>query len=301
MIGDHTIPAREVPLGGLRQLMVSRTLPSRRLPTIGAWCFFDHFGPTDELMEVLPHPHTGLQTVTWPLRGEIRHRDSLGNDIVVRPGELNLMTSGDGVSHSEFTVVDDAGAAAPMHGIQLWAALPDGARKGKASFEHRAELPHVRQDGWSATVLVGEFAGERSHATVHTPLMAVEVRMRPGRRMFALDPAFEHGVLAIDGDIEIDGARTEHRALRYLAEGREQVEISVAEPTMVMVIGGRRFEEDLVMWWNFIGRTHEEIVQARADWEAQSARFGHVDGHGGQVIPVPPLPPLRLLPRRRRG
>jgi len=300
MIGDHTIEAREVPLGGLRRLVVSRTLPSRGLPAIGAWCFLDHFGPTDEVMQVLPHPHIGLQTVTWPFQGRIRHRDSLGNDIVVRPGELNLMTSGDGVSHSEFSVLDEEGRPEPLHGVQLWAALPDGVRGAVAGFEHRAELPRVRSEGWSAIVLVGEFAGQRSHAVVHTPLMAAQLRLAPGRHAFALDRVFEHGVLAVDGAMDVDGERIERRDLRYLATGRERIEISVTTPTTVMIFGGRPFEADLVMWWNFIGRDHEEIIRARADWEAQSARFGHVDGHGGQVIPAPPMPPLRLLPRRRR-
>ena len=126
---DRLIEPREVPLGGIRALNVWRTLPHRDLPTVGAWCFVDHFGPTEETMTVLPHPHTGLQTVTWPLSGEVRHRDNLGSDVVLRPGELNLMTAGDGVAHSEFSV----GGPGIMHGIQLWVALPDGPRTGPAA------------------------------------------------------------------------------------------------------------------------------------------------------------------------
>ncbi len=295
MIGDHTIAAREVPLGGLRQLTVHRTLPSRSLPTIGAWCFVDHFGPTDEAMTVLPHPHTGLQTVTWPVSGEIRHRDSLGSDVVLKPGELNLMTSGDGVSHSEFSV----DAAEPMHGIQLWVALPDADRRGRAGFEHHADLPRVEGEGWQATVLVGEFVGGRSAATVYSPLMGAEVRLEAGTHVLPLDPAFEHGLLAVDSPLTIEGEQVEHRLLRYLAPGRDQVEVSIQGPATVMLLGGEPFEEELVMWWNFIGRTHEDIVRAREDWQAGAARFGHVEGHDGQVIPAPPMPDLRLRPRRR--
>ncbi len=298
MIGDHTIPTREVPLGGLRQLTVHRTLPSRALPTIGAWCFVDHFGPTDEAMTVLPHPHTGLQTVTWPLSGEIRHRDSLGSDVVLRPGELNLMTSGDGVSHSEFSV--DSPAGEQMHGVQLWVALPDADRRGPAGFDHHAELPRIEADGWSATVLIGEFGGRRSAATVFSPLVGVELRLRAGTHELPLDPSFEHGLLAVDAPIAVDGVGVDHRLLRYLAQGRERVEIAAETDTTVMLLGGEPFEEELVMWWNFIGRTHEDIVRAREDWQEQAARFGHVDGHDGQIIPAPPMPELRLRPRRRR-
>src|SRR4029079_14332823 len=127
---DRIIEPREVPLGGIRALNVWRTLHHRELPTVGAWCFIDHFGPTDDVMTGLPHPHTGLQTVTWPLSGEVRHRDNLGSDVVLRPGELNLMTAGDGVSHSEFSV----GEPGLMHGVQRWVALPDGPRSGPAAF-----------------------------------------------------------------------------------------------------------------------------------------------------------------------
>lgn len=296
MTADQTIEPREVPLGGLRGLRVHRTLPSKPLPTIGAWCFVDHFGPTDERMEVLPHPHTGLQTVTWPIAGQIRHRDSLGSDVVLRPGELNLMTSGDGVSHSEFTV----GEPAPMHGVQLWVALPDESRLGPADFEHFADLPRVEGPGWRAIVLVGEFGGARSAATVHTPIVGAQVSLHPGRHEIELNPAFEYGVLAVDGDVRVGGADTAHRSLRYLAPGRSAVAIEVARDTIVMLIGGEPFTEELVMWWNFIGRTHEDIEQARDEWQAQAARFGHVDGHDGQIIPAPPMPQVRLRPRVRR-
>jgi len=294
---DQTIEPRDVPLGGVRGLRVYRTLPSRALPTIGAWCFVDHFGPTDQTMRVLPHPHTGLQTVTWPIAGEIRHRDSLGSDVVLRPGELNLMTSGDGVAHSEFTVGDPG----PMHGVQLWVALPDDRRLGPAGFEHHPDLPRIDGPGWTGTVLVGEFAGGSSRATVHTPLVGAELRLEPGRHEFDLDPRFEYGILAADGDVRVGGRAVAHRQLRYLAPGRARVAIETEVAAIVMLLGGEPFDEQLVMWWNFIGRTHEDIARARDAWQGQDPRFGEVAGHDGHVIPAPPLPHVRLRPRVRHG
>ncbi|WP_286929362.1 MULTISPECIES: pirin family protein [Aeromicrobium] len=297
MSPDRTIDPREVPLGGLRGLLVHRTLPSKEIPLIGAWCFLDHFGPTDHRMQVLPHPHTGLQTVTWPLVGRIRHRDSLGSDLVLEPGELNLMTSGDGVSHSEFS----EGEPGPMHGLQLWVALPDHRRAGPAAFEHHPDLPQVEGAGWTGVVLAGTFAGATSKATVHTPLVGVELRLEPGRHEFDLDPAFEHGVLAVDDAVTVAGRPVPHRSLQYLAPGRARLALEVERPTIVLLIGGEPFEEQIVMWWNFIGRSHDEIAAAREDWEAHEPRYGHVDGHDGQVIPAPPMPHVRLRPRVRRA
>lgn len=296
---DRIIEPREVPLGGIRALNVWRTLPHRDLPTVGAWCFLDHFGPTDELMTVLPHPHIGLQTVTWPLAGQIRHRDSLGNDVVLRPGELNLMTAGDGVSHSEFSVPD--GGSHLMHGIQLWVALPDGVRAGPAAFEHIADLPRVAGEGWRGVVLVGEFDGVTSKATTYTPLVGVELTIAAQSLVtLPLNPKFEHAILAVDGPFSAQGyTEVEHRQVLYLAPGRDRVAVDSGRDTTLLLLGGEPFTEPLVMWWNFVGRDHDEIVAAREDWEAQRSRFGTVDGHDGQLIPAPPMPALRLKPRVR--
>ncbi|MGH3456887.1 pirin family protein [Aeromicrobium sp.] len=297
MTGDRLLEPREVPLGGVRGLTVHRTLPHRALPTVGAWCFVDHFGPTRETMTVLPHPHTGLQTVTWPLAGDIRHRDSLGSDVVLKPGELNLMTSGDGVSHSEFSVGDGT----MMHGIQLWVALPDGARTGPPAFEHIPDLPRTGGDGWRATVLMGELADVQSKAVTYSPLVGAELTLGAGKpATIPLKAGFEHAVLAVDGTVRVGGFDLAHRQMLHLEPGRSSVDLEVPRDATVLLIGGEPFTEPLVMWWNFIGRTHEDIVQAREDWEQAAERFGQVDGHDGQVIPAPPLPHVRLTPRRRR-
>ena len=297
MTGDLLIEPREVPLGGVRGLTVHRTLPHRDLPTVGAWCFVDHFGPTREPMTVLPHPHTGLQTVTWPLAGDIRHRDNLGSDIVLKPGELNLMTSGDGVSHSEFS----AGSDAMMHGLQLWVALPDESRAGPAAFEHLPDLPRTGGNGWRAIVLVGRLGDAESPATTYSPMVGAELTLgATASATVPLQPEFEHAVLAVDGPVRVGGFDLTHRQMRYLEPGRTSVDMTSARDTTVLLIGGEPFTESLVMWWNFIGRSHEDIEKARDAWEQGTDRFGHVDGHDGEVIPAPPLPKVRLRPRRRR-
>jgi len=298
MTGDLLLEPREVPLGGVRGLTVHRTLPHRVLPTVGAWCFVDHFGPTRDAMTVLPHPHTGLQTVTWPLTGDIRHRDNLGSDVVLKPGELNLMTSGDGVSHSEISV----GGRTMMHGLQLWVALPDESRTVPAAFEHLPDLPRTGGNGWRAIVLVGQLGDVESAATTYSPMVGAELTLgATAPATVPLQPEFEHAVLAVDGPVRVGDFDVLPRQMRYVAPGRDSVRIQARRDTTVLLIGGVPFTESLVMWWNFIGRSHDDIVQAREEWEQGSERFGHVEGHDGQLIPAPPLPRVRLTPRRRRA
>lgn len=317
-------PAREVPLGGVRAMTVSRTLPQRGLPTVGAWCFLDSFGPDRVAMSVLPHPHTGLQTVTWPLQGEVRHRDSVGSDVVVRPGQLNIMTAGGGISHSEFAVLPaglhsekgmpDGGAPLPLsRGLQLWVALPDDERHRAPSFQQIVDLPVVATDSFRATVLVGEFAGQRSPATMYSPIVGAEISAS-GAVELPLNPAFEYAVLVLDGSAAIDGQKVDPGPLAFLGAGRDSLRLEAVPGTRFMLLGGEPFEEDILMWWNFVGRTHEEVEQAREDWEAQAlfgdddaraARFGWINGHGPDAgaeagrIPAPPMPGVQLKPRTR--
>jgi redox-sensitive bicupin YhaK (pirin superfamily) len=304
------LTAREVPLGGVRAMAVHRSLPQRDLPTVGAWCFFDRFGPQDAVMRVDPHPHIGLQTVTWPLTGEVRHRDSLASDVTVRRGVLNIMTSGRGISHSEYSVGD---RPAPLDALQLWIALPESRRHGGADFERHESLPSLvlpAIDGppARATVVVGELAGRVSPATVHTPIVGAEVVLAPRSRVrLPLRPEWEHAIAAVDGDLLVHAGRTGEATrlapsdLLYLGIARDGVEVSSQSGGMLFLLGGEPFEDDLVMWWNFVGRDHDEIVAARDDWEAGSDRFGRVVAHGAERIPAPPLPRVRLTPRRRRA
>jgi redox-sensitive bicupin YhaK (pirin superfamily) len=301
------LEAREVPLGGVRAMSVRRALPQRDLPLVGAWCFLDRFGPQVTRMRVEPHPHIGLQTVTWPLEGDVRHRDSVGSDVTVRRGSLNLMTSGAGISHSEYSVGTDA---APLDALQLWVALPESRRHGAPAFEQHDVLPEVAlaaADGLagSATVVLGDFAGASSPASTHTPIVGAEIRVPAGSRVILpLDPAWEHALVGVRGDAAVhagqDPTALDDAHLLYLGIRRTSVEVSSDTGATLFLLGGEPFEDDIVMWWNFVGRTHEEIVEAREAWESRDARFGRVVDHGDERIPAPPLPAVRLTRRRRR-
>ena len=315
------VEAREVPLGGVRGMEVHRTLPHRALPMVGAWCFLDRFGPQDTLMRVEPHPHIGLQTVTWPIVGEVRHRDAVGSDVVVRPGALNLMTSGAGIAHSEYSVGE---GPIPLDALQLWVALPEARRHGSPAFERHEDLPVLDLgDGADAVVVMGDLGGVVSPATVHTPIVGAELRLpadvdvRP-----PLHPHWEYALSGITGvavvetgmdAVDADAARrsapaiepghtasVDHTRLVYLGKGRDHVVVRSDEGARLFLLGGEPFEADIVMWWNFVGRTHDEIVEAREAWEAHADRFGAVVDHGPERIPAPPLPAVRLTPRRRR-
>ncbi|MEJ5914710.1 pirin family protein [Pseudokineococcus sp. 1T1Z-3] len=298
----EVLPTRTVPLGGVRGVQVQRTLPQRDVPTVGAWCFVDRYGPSTAPMRVLPHPHTGLQTVTWPLAGPVRHRDSVGSDVLVRPGELDLMTAGHGVSHSE--VADDG---AELSGVQLWLALPEEARHQAPRFEQHRDLPVLEGPSSSSTVMVGTLGDRESPALVHTRALAAEVTVRRGTTVLPLDPRDEHALLLLTGDaadLDVDGAPLQPEGtpagLLHLGTGRRELPLEARAEVRVLLLGGEPFREDLLMWWNLVARTHEEVAAAREEWEARSSRFGVVDGHGDERIPAPPLPGVRLVPRRRR-
>lgn len=303
MIGQRRIvlEPREVPLGGVRGMTVLRALPHRNIPTIGAWCFLDRFGPAETRMRVEPHPHIGLQTVTWPLVGEIRHRDSLGSDVDLRRGQLNLMTAGDGISHSEYSIGD---GPVPLDALQLWVVLPESARRGAADFERHTDLPGVTVTAdagadAAVTVVLGEFADITSPATVHTPIVGAEIALPAGSRArLPLRAEWEHALMLVEGDAEVAQHPMERNELLYLGDSRGEIEVSSSSGALLFLLGGAPFEDDIVMWWNFAGRSHDEIAAAREDWEAASDRFGSVDGHDVR-IPAPPLPPVRLMPRSR--
>jgi redox-sensitive bicupin YhaK (pirin superfamily) len=298
--GSVLLPGHDVPLG--RYTTVRRLLPQRQRRMVGAWCFVDHFGPDDVAerpgMEVPPHPHTGLQTVTWLLDGEIVHRDSLGTVQPIRPGQLNVMTSGHGIAHSERSP-----AAHPpvMHGVQLWLALPDAARAGAAHFAHHADLPLWRDDDLDVTLLVGELGGERSPAVTHTPLVGAQLTADgAASARLPLRPDFEYGLLAMSGSARVGEVPLTPGALLYLGAGRRSLTVDVAAGSRLLLLGGTPFEEPLVMWWNFVGRSHEEIVAAREDWTA-GRRFGTVADDAVPPLPAPALPTTRLKARTRHG
>ncbi|GAB2524690.1 pirin family protein [Paramicrobacterium agarici] len=294
------LESREVPLGGIRGITVHRALPQRALPTVGAWCFLDYFDEAGVPMRVLPHPHIGLQTVTWPLNGEIRHRDTVLSDVMIEPGQLNIMTSGRGIAHSEFSTIPSDESAA-LRGVQLWVALPPEAAEAEPFFEQHSELPVWHNGGLHARVFVGSLATAVSPATTFTPLVGADVELDAGTSEgLPVKPAFEHAVFVVDGEVTVDDVLVSARQLLYIGDGCSTIDIRADAAARVILIGGEPFGEDLVMWWNFVGRSHADIVSARDDWEARSSRFGTVPGHGEERIPAPPLPTVTLTPRRRR-
>lgn len=301
--GVEVLSAREVPLGGPRALTVRRTLPQRTRSLIGAWCFADHYGPTavgnDRGMDVPPHPHTGLQTATWLFAGEVEHRDSLGTHALVRPGELNLMTAGHGICHSEVSTP----AVTSLHGVQLWIALPDADRHGTRAFHHHTP-PATDLGGATARVFLGSLAGETSPVPTATPLLGAEIVLDPRARVtLAVDPAHEHGVLVDTGPVAMAGTDLAPADLGYRAPGPATLELTNPgdDPARVLLLGGAPFGEDIVMWWNFVARSHDEVVAFREAWEQGSDQFGRVDGYTGTTrrLPAPALPNARITPRRR--
>ncbi|MER5422203.1 pirin family protein [Streptosporangium roseum] len=281
-----------VALGGPRAMTVTRTLPARGRRMVGAWCFIDDYGPEAAAMRVPPHPHAGLQTVTWLLSGEVLHRDSLGSLQEVRPGRLNLMTAGRGISHSEES---KESAETLLHGVQLWVALPDGDRHVAPHFEHHAGLPVLTEGGAQVTVIMGSLGGATSPARAYTPLLGAEVVIS-GSAALPVEPGFEHAALLLSGDVEVAGARLERGTLLYLGCGRSDLRMS--GQGRFLLLGGEPFEEEIVMWWNFVGRSHDEIAAFRQGW-AEGETFGTVRGFDGAPLPAPALPTTRLKPRGR--
>lgn len=307
----QVLTPRDVPLGGPRAMTVRRTLPQRQRSLIGAWCFLDHYGPDDVSasggMDVPPHPHTGLQTVSWLFSGTIEHRDSAGFHAEVRPGELNLMTSGRGISHSERSTPDTT----TLHGAQLWVALPQEARFVDKTFQHHAPpvLEGSTDDGaWRAQVFLGSLLGSTSPVTTHTPLLGAELNLDAGTVLeLDVDPTFEHGVLVDTGAVLADADPVAKDELGYLAPGRDRITLRATEDSRVLLIGGPPFGEQIVMWWNFVGRTHDDVVEYRAAWQAEidgkaagegsDGMFGLPEGDPEGPLPAPELPNARIRPR----
>ncbi|MFF5103844.1 pirin family protein [Streptomyces sp. NPDC000134] len=281
---------------------VRRLLPNLGRRMVGAWCFVDHYGPDDIAdepgMQVPPHPHMGLQTVSWLHEGEVLHRDSTGSVRTVRPRELGLMTSGRGISHSEES---PRSHARYLHGAQLWIALPDTHRDTAPHFEYYAGLPTVTAPGLTATLLLGTLDGTVSPGTAYTPLVGADLALARGADVrLPLDPDFEYAVLSMSGETHVDGVPVRPGSLLYLGCGRTELPLRADSDAGLMLLGGEPFEEELVMFWNWIGHSQEEIERARRDW-TEGTRFGEVKGYAGAPLPAPELPagPLKTRGRTR--
>ena len=292
------LAGRQVKLG--ESTVVRRLLPNLGRRMVGAWCFVDHYGPDDIAdepgMQVPPHPHMGLQTVSWLHEGEVLHRDSLGSLQTVRPYELGLMTSGRAISHSEESPREHARL---LHGAQLWVALPDAHRHTAPAFEHHADLPVVTAPGLRGTVIMGSLDDATSPGTAHTPLVGADLALTEGADLrLPLEREFEYAVLAMSGSVDVDGVRVEPGSALYLGAGRHELPLLARTDSSILLLGGEPFEERIVMWWNFIGRSSEEIVQARSAW-MEGARFGEVHGYDGARLAAPEMPAMPLKPRGR--
>ncbi|MET8173811.1 pirin family protein [Streptomyces clavifer] len=289
---------RRVQLGESTE--VRRLLPNLGRRMVGAWAFVDHYGPDDIAeepgMQVPPHPHMGLQTVSWLHDGEVLHRDSLGSLQTVRPRELGLMTSGRAISHSEESPKPHARL---LHGAQLWVALPDAHRNVEAHFQHHTDLPTVTAPGLTATVILGALDGTESPGTAYTPIVGADLALTRGAEArLPLDPDFEYAVLSMSGEAEVDGVPVLPGSMLYLGCGRTELPLRADSDAALMLLGGEPFEEEIVMWWNFIARSHDDISRAREDW-VKGVRFGDVNGYAGARLSAPELPPGPLKPRGR--
>ena len=284
----EALPGRPSDLGGLP---IRRLLPRSRRRLVGPWCFLDSFGPltfsSGKPMDVAPHPHVGLQTVSWLLDGEVLHHDSLGREGLASAGVLNLMTAGRGIAHSEETPPRNRGR---LWGVQLWVALPEASRETAPSFQQHRDLPQVELEGGRATVIVGELGGVRSPARTFSPILGAKLTGGASRRVvIPLVPEFEHALLLFAGDGRLDGQSLSADTLYYLGCGRRDlVLVSGEAPARALLLGGAPFGETILMWWNFVARTTAEIAAAREDWEA-GRRFTAVVGYDGPRLAAPPF------------
>lgn len=269
-------PNRET---NLDDLQISRALPTRERRMVGPWCFLDRFGPLtfmdEKPMNVPPHPHIGLQTVTWLLEGEVQHKDSLNSEAIVYPGGVNVMTAGRGITHAEETPSNHSGK---LNGVQLWVALPDEHRNIAPSFINVEQVPMIDYGEGLITLFAGKLDGVTSPAPYFSEILGAEVEIYVNQTIsFALNPQFEHALLLLDGDCSFEKQPFAQNFLYYLGVCRESLVINSHLGCRLLLIGGPPFRENILMWWNFVARKPKEISQARADWEAHR-RFDEVPG-----------------------
>jgi quercetin 2,3-dioxygenase len=286
-VGLEALPQRQAQIGSLD---VHRVLPVRGRRLIGPWCFFDHYGPltftSEKPLDVAPHPHIGLQTVSWLIEGEIVHNDSLGSQCLVGERQLSLMTAGRGIAHAEETPSSNSGR---LNGVQLWLALPDPIRAASPEYQCTKELPVLEEAGGLVTVIVGELAGHKSPGRVFSPTIGADVAVhRHARLHLPLDTGAEHGLMLISGSASIEGLPLDLNTLYYVGAHGGELTISSDEGARLILIGGAPFGETIVMWWNFVARTHEEIAEAKRAWENHEV-FGDVPRYQGPRLPAPPM------------
>jgi redox-sensitive bicupin YhaK (pirin superfamily) len=283
----HIVVPRTVDLGGLQ---VRRALPSSRSRMVGPFIFFDHFGPavfqTGQGIDVRPHPHIGLATVTYLLDGEIVHRDSLGSAMPIRPGAVNWMTAGRGIVHSERTAADHRDGGEPLHGLQLWVALPMKDEETAPAFAHTpaADIPELRENGLMLRVIAGAMHGQRSPVATLWDTIFAEVRLQAGGALPLGTDYEERALYVLSGEIEIGGARHPSQRLLVLKPG-DRVEVKAVTDAHFVLVGGAVMDGPRHIWWNFVSSRRERIEAAKADWKA--GRFAIVPGDTAEFIPLP--------------
>ena len=291
------IETRAAEVGG--GLIVRRALPNRLRRTVGAWCFLDHAGPMEfgrgGGMGVGPHPHIGLQTFTWMIEGTVMHRDSLGNEQLITPGQVNLMTAGRGIAHAEDS---DSAGGGRLHAVQLWIALPDGERHRAPAFRNYPHLPLLELGGFSVRVLAGRAFGKTSPAEVYSPLVGLDLAAAgPASISVPLSASFEHAALVLSGAASIADQELTPDTLLYLGSARERLAIRCEAAARIMLVGGVPFGEDILLWWNFVARDAQEMEQAARDWNT-GQRFGAVHGSPSPPLSAPEVTGLHLRPAR---
>ncbi|MGB7654314.1 MAG: pirin family protein [Novosphingobium sp.] len=270
---------------------VRRVLPSPGRVMVGPFIFVDEFGPATippgQAMDVRPHPHIGLATVTWLFDGAIMHRDSLGSKAVIRPGQVNLMIAGKGIVHSERGLPEERELAKKMFGMQTWLALPDGLEEVAPAFESLADLPLVEDSCVSARVIMGTLWGRTAPTTQHSPTIYAEIALAPGGSLPIDADADERAVMLVEGEASVDGQDLALYALNVLTPGAV-MKLGSTLGGRVMLLGGGAFATPRHVWWNFVHSRRDAINQAKDDWV--QGRFPQVPGDEDEFIPLPQVP-----------
>ena len=277
----------------LGDFKVNRTLPGKQRTMVGPFIFVDEFGPArlpaGQGMDVRPHPHINLATVTYLFEGAIEHRDSIGSHQVIEPGAINLMTAGSGIVHSERSPQALRAEGPSLYGMQTWLALPDGSEEIDPAFDHVAPdgLPLIEDAGASARVLMGTLWGATAGTPCHSPTIYADIIL-DARGSIPVDAeADERGVMLVGGEAELDGQTLDLFALYVLRPGHE-ARLSSAAGGRLMLMGGQAFSTQRFVFWNFVSSSRDRINQAKADWKA--LRFPLIPGDDQEYIPLPEVP-----------
>lgn len=291
------ITPREKDLGGFT---VGRVLPYAKRRMVGPFIFLDHMGPAEFAagtgIDVRPHPHIGLSTVTYLFEGEILHRDTLGSEQFIRPGDVNWMTAGSGIAHSERTGADERACPHPMHGMQSWIALPKSDEEHAPEFFHhpKATLPEWNAGGAHFRLVAGRAFGQEAPVKIYSPLFYVAVEMQAGSRFTLPDEYRERGLYLVDGTLRVGGTEVRARTMPVFAAGG-MIEVEALAPSRLMLLGGEPLGEPRYIEWNFVSSSLDRIVQAKDDWK--NRRFPLIPGDDKDFIPLPEeAPPVPVVP-----